>query len=85
MSMLAATCLTIGNSRSRSLLIITYLLFIFGQKLSTSEEILILAEGDDWLRQLSKVELQQGSHSVDISVTTNGYSVSHDRSFILVK
>lgn len=76
--MLAAPCLAKGDSSSRPLLIITYLLFIFGQKLSTSKKTVILAEGDDWLRQLSEVELQQGSHSVDISVTTDGLSVSRN-------
>lgn len=57
------------DSASKPLRIKTCLLFIFGQKLGTSKKILILAEGDDRLRQLSEVELQQGSHSVDVSVT----------------
>ena len=43
---------------------------IFAQELGRRQELIILVKGDDGLRQLSEIQLQQRGHCVHICVTT---------------
>lgn len=42
---------------------------ILAKELGAGQELLILGEGDDRLRQLSEIKLQEGRYGMDVCVT----------------
>lgn len=48
---------------------LSYHFIIFAEELGAGQELVVLVEGDDGLRQLSEIQLEQGGHCVHICVT----------------
>lgn len=51
--------------------ILSHHFIIFANKFGAGQKLLVLVEGNDRLRQLSEVELQQGGHRVHVRVAVD--------------